>query len=388
MADNDQSQERTEDATAHREEQSREEGQIVRSREINTAAIMLVGSIGLLWNGGAIAQSLHRILLHCFHFSASDAFDDTRMLAFFHTSISEALQGALPFLVSLLIAGLTGPLLLGGWNVSIKSIMPKMERLDPLSGLKRLFSSQSLIELAKGIIKVLLFAFIAFTVLKKQYPIMLALDHQDLHTAIFQTLSLLTHGTLSLCLGFLLIVAIDVPYQVWSHNQKLRMTKQEVRDEMRDQDGKPEVKSKVRQLQRDMARSRMMSAIPTADVIITNPTHFAVALKYDMERMDAPLVVAKGADMIALRIREIAHEHRIEIVESPALARALYYSTDIERTVPPGLYIAVAQVLAYIYQLKQYRKGSNQRPIRVKDVPVPEEWRRDADGKPESPTKI
>ncbi len=385
MAESDSGQERTEEATAHREEQAREEGQVVRSREINTAAIMLVGSGAMVVAGGLLAGPMLDIFRYCFRFSSRDALDSARMFAYFHVAITDAWWALLPLLSALSLAALAGPLMLGGWNLSLKSIMPQFNRIDPLSGMKRLFSSQSLVELLKSFLKVGLFAFLAFTVLKKQHLALLSLDKFDVHNGIMQSLQLLSWGTFFLCLGFLLIVAVDVPYQIWSHNQKMRMTKQEVRDEMRDQDGKPEVKSKIRQLQRDMAHARMMSAVPNADVIITNPTHFAVALKYDMSNMDAPVLVAKGADNIAFRIREIAVEHRVEIVESPALARALYYSTEIERTVPPGLYVAVAQVLAYVYQLKQFRRGSGQRPTRVREVPVPAEWRRDAEGRPEVP---
>jgi flagellar biosynthetic protein FlhB len=382
MAESEQSQERTEDATQQREEKSREEGQIARSRELNTAVVMLTGSGGLLVVGGMMAGNMADIFRYCFHLSTRDAFDDMRMFAFFNTAITESFWASMPLLAGLLVAALAGPLLLGGWNMSLSAAMPKMNRLDPMSGLQRMFSSQAASELVKGILKVVLFIFITVLVLKKQHLALLALDSAALPSAIAQSLHMLQWGSFFLCLGFIVIAAIDAPWQLWSHNQKLRMTKQEVRDEMKDQEGKPEVKSKIRQLQRDMARARMMSAVPNADVIITNPTHFSVALKYDMEKMDAPVVVAKGADVIAFRIREVARENRVEIIESAVLARALYYGTEIERTVPPGLYVAVAQVLAYVYQLKQYRTGRGERPVRVKEIVVPPEWQRDENGKP------
>ena len=178
-----------------------------------------------------------------------------------------------------------------------------------------------------------------------------------------------------LCLGLLAIATIDVPFQLWQHHSRLRMTKQEVRDEMKEVEGKPEVKSRIRQLQREIARRRMMSNVPKADVIITNPTHYSVALKYDQGNMNAPILLAKGTDLVALKIREIATEHGVEIVEAPPLARAIYHTTELEQEIPAGLYLAVAKVLAYVFQVQNYMKGLGQKPNKPDDIELPEDYR-------------
>lgn len=249
------------------------------------------------------------------------------MLQLLGASAYLAAQGLWPILLMLLVAAIVGPIALGGWLFSMDALQPKFSRLNPLSGLKRMFSAKSLLELSKALIKFLVVLAVALLVLSADRDALLALAHQPLEQAILHSVRVVGWSAFWMACSLLLIAAVDVPYQIWDNRQKLLMTKQEVRDEYKDSEGKPEVKSKIRQMQREMAQRRMMAAVPEADVVITNPTHFAVALKYDPAGGGAPLLLAKGNDFLALKIREVAQEHKVMVMESPALARAVYYST-------------------------------------------------------------
>ena len=249
--------------------------------------------------------------------------------------------------------------------------------MNPASGLKRMFSTHALVELLKALAKFTVILLVALAVLSADQDDLLAIANQPLEAAIINSAELVGWSMLWMACGLILIAAVDVPFQLWDHKQKLMMTKQEVRDEYKDSEGKPEVKSRIRQMQREMAERRMMAAIPTADVVITNPTHFAVALKYDPAKGTAPVLLAKGGDFMALKIREIAQQHKVMVLESPGLARAVYFSTELDQEIPAGLYLAVAQVLAYVYQLKQFRSGKGKRPGPLPDLPIPPDLRRD-----------
>jgi flagellar biosynthetic protein FlhB len=251
--------------------------------------------------------------------------------------------------------------------------------MNPAAGLKRMVSVKALIELVKSLAKFLIVLVVAMVVLNKDKADLLAIAHEPLEMAIVHSLQLVGWSTLWMAFGLVIIAAVDVPVQLWEAHKKLLMTKQEVRDEHKDNEGRPEVKQRIRQLQREMSQRRMMAAIPEADVIITNPTHYAVALKYDAEKGGAPRLLAKGSDFLALKIREIGAQHQILLLESPALARSIYYSTEIEQEIPAGLYLAVAQVLAYVYQIRQYHAGRAKRPNPLKDdLPIPPDLRRDS----------
>ena len=241
-----------------------------------------------------------------------------------------------------------------------------------------MFSVQALVELLKALAKFLVILAVALVVLSVDQDDLLAIANEPIEPAILHSLKVVGWSAFWLSCGLILIAAVDAPFQLWSHKQKLKMTKQEVRDEYKDTEGKPEVKGRIRQLQREMAERRMMQAVPQADVVITNPTHFAVALKYDPEKGGAPLLLAKGGDFLALKIREIAQEHKVMVLESPGLARAVYYSTELDQEIPAGLYLAVAQVLAYVYQLRQYQAGKGKRPGPLPDLPIPPDLRRDS----------
>ena len=276
----------------------------------------------------------------------------------------------------MILAAVIGNLVLGGFNVSSEAMMPKFSKLNPMSGLKRMMGVQSLVELLKSIGKVTFIALFAWSLIMGQLPHILDLGQRQFPFAIYDALEICLWAALGICCALIPIVAIDVPFQIWNHSHQLRMTKQEIKDEYKNAEGKPEVKGRLRRMQFEMANRRMMAEVPKADVVVTNPTHYAVALKYDRQKGKAPVVLAKGGDEIAMKIREIADAYDISIVRSPALARAIYHTTQIDDEIPEGLFVAVAQVLAYVYQLQSYRKGRGQPPKKLDDdLPIPEDLR-------------
>ena len=379
MAESESGQERTEEATAKRQETAREEGQIARSRELNTMFILIGGSVGLLIYGPDLIIALRDQMRFSFTFSRAAAFDTQVATDYFWDSVFAVGGALMPLLVLLTLAAIAGPIALGGWLFSASGLMPKFSRVDPLAGIKRIFSVNALVELVKSIAKFLVLAGLAYILIASLEQHLLELGLQSLESAMADALHMTIWSVLGVSCGMILIALIDVPYQLFEHSRKLKMTKQEVKEEMKDSEGKPEVKGRIRQLQREMARRRMMEAVPMADVVVTNPEHFSVALRYDSERAGAPVVVAKGADQVALKIREIANAHKVLILPAPTLARAIYYTTEIEQEIPGPLYLAVAQVLAYVFQLKTYRPGFGRRPV-LPDLPVPSDMMFDAKG--------
>ena len=377
MAESESGAEKSEEPTSKRQEEARKKGQIARSRELNTLAVTFSGAAALLIYGGQIAEGLLDIMRSSFALSREVLMDDGSMSLHLLAAGKTAVELLQPFITILLIAAILGPIALGGWLFSIEALQPKFSRMNPLAGLKRMFSTKALVELLKALAKFLILLIVALLVLSSDQEDLLAIANEPLESAILHSAQIVGWSALWLASGLILIAAVDVPFQLWDSKQKLKMTKQEVRDEYKDSEGKPEVKSKIRQMQREMAERRMMQAIPDADVVITNPTHFAVALKYDPTKGNAPVLLAKGGDFLALKIREIAQEHKVTLLESPALARAVYFSTEIDNEIPAGLYLAVAQVLAYVYQLKQFRSGKAKRPDPLRDLPIPPDLQRD-----------
>ncbi|HCN45624.1 MAG TPA: flagellar biosynthesis protein FlhB, partial [Pseudomonas sp.] len=357
MAESESGQDKTEDPTDKRRNDAREKGEIARSKELNTVAVMLAGAGGLLAFGGYLAEALMEIMRSNFSLSREVLMDERYMGIFLLASGKLAILATQPVLLVLLLAALLGPIALGGWLFATGTLAPKFSRMNPLAGIKRMFSVHSLTELLKAIAKFCVILMVALTVLSADRDDLLAIANEPLDQAIIHSVQVVGWSAMWMACGLLLIAAVDVPIQLWQAKQKLMMTKQEVRDEYKDTEGKPEVKQRIRQVQREISQRRMMAAVPEADVIITNPTHYAVALKYDPEKGSAPLLLAKGTDFIALKIREIAVQHNIQLLESPALARSIYYSTELEEEIPAGLYLAVAQVLAYVYQIRQYQAG-------------------------------
>ena len=377
MAESESGADKTEDPTEKRKKDSREKGEIARSKELNTLAIMLAGSAGLLIFGGALAQDMMELMRYNFSLSRDVLLNPDSMGAFLLHSGKVALIALQPVLLTLLIAALVGPISLGGWLFAAGSLAPKFSRMNPAAGIKRMFSAKALVELLKALAKFFIILIVALLVLKSDIDDLLRIAHEPLELAVIHSLQVVAWSALWMACGLILIAAVDVPVQLWESHQKLLMTKQEVRDEHKDQEGRPEVKQRIRQVQREMSQRRMMAAIPDADVIITNPTHYAVALKYDPEKGGAPMLLAKGSDFLALKIREIGAKHNILLLESPALARSIYHSTELEQEIPAGLYLAVAQVLAYVYQIRQHQAGKGKRPDPLKDVPIPPDLRRD-----------
>ena len=378
MAESESGADKSEEPTGKRLEESRKKGQIARSKELNTVAVTLTGTVALIIFGAYMGNVLMDVMRGNFSLPRDVLMSERSMALYLLASGKQALLAVQPFFIALLIASIAGPIALGGWLFSTEALQPKASRMNPLAGLKRMFSVQALVELLKALAKFLVILAVALVVLSADQDDLLAIANEPVEPAILHSLKVVGWSAFWLSCGLILIAAVDVPFQLWSHKQKLMMTKQEVRDEYKDTEGKPEVKGRIRQLQREMAERRMMQAVPQADVVITNPTHFAVALKYDPEKGSAPVLLAKGGDFLALKIREIAQEHKVMVLESPALARAVYYSTELDQEIPAGLYLAVAQVLAYVYQLRQYQAGKGKRPGPLPDFPIPADLRRDS----------
>jgi flagellar biosynthetic protein FlhB len=352
VAEEQTGQERTEQPTERRLQEARKKGQVPRSKELNTMLSLLLASISLLVFGGYISQNLMQISVEGFSIPRELAFDTAQLPFQFMYMASQALLALSPFMAIMLVSVFAGPLLMGGWSFSLESISFKLEKLDPIKGLARIFSLKSLVELAKALAKFVLLLGAAILVFFSIDQQLLSLSSMTPKAAGLEAATILVQVLLILSATMILIVALDVPFELWNHSKQLRMTKQEIRDEMKETDGNPQVKQRIRTLQRQLAEGRMMDDVKTADVVITNPTHYAVALQYLDRPGSAPKVVAKGKDLTALRIRSIATDCDIPIFEAPPLARALYRSTEIGYEIPHVLYMAVARVLAYVFQLK------------------------------------
>lgn len=372
MSDETDDQEKTEPATPRRIEKAREEGQVARSRELVTFALLGGGVIGLWTLGGHLSRRLGMVMEQALLFDRRQAFDSRAMLGRVFELGSSALSTLAPLLLALLVVALVAPLLLGGWSLSAKSLAPKFSKLDPIKGLKRMLSGQMLAELGKAIAKSLLVGSIGVWFLAHQRGALVASMGEPVVQGLKHALRLTIGAAGLMVLALALVVLIDVPLQLWSHGKKLRMTKEEVRRENKETEGDPHIKGRIRSRQQAIARGRMMSRVPEADVIVTNPTHYAVALRYDEAHMSAPRVVAKGAGPIALRIREVGEEHHVPMLEAPPLARALYRHVDLEREVPGALYNAVAEVLVWATRLKRARDEGGIAPLRPVDLEVPE----------------
>ena len=352
MAEEQTGQERTEQPTERRLQEARKKGQVPRSRELNTMLSLILASIALLVLGGGISRNIMQISVEGFSISRELAFDASQLPFQFMYMASQTLLALLPFMAVMLVAALAGPLVMGGWSFSLETISFKLEKLNPIKGLARIFSLKGLVELVKALAKFVLLigaAILVFFTIDQQ---LLSLTSMSPKAAGIEAVSVLVQVLLILSATTILIVALDVPFELWNHQKQLRMTKQEIKDEMKETDGNPQVKQRIRTMQRQLAESRMMEDVKTADVVITNPTHYAVALQYLDRPGSAPRLVAKGKDLTALRIRSIAAEHDIPLFEAPPLARALYRSTEIGHEIPHVLYMAVARVLAYVFQLK------------------------------------
>ncbi|GIU03264.1 flagellar biosynthesis protein FlhB [Shewanella morhuae] len=366
--------ERSEEPTGRRLEQAREKGQIARSKELGTAAVLISAACGFYMLGPSLAISLTRVFETVFTMDRAQIFDTEEMFNVWGVVANEIAWPMAKIMLLIVVVAFIGNILLGGINFSTKAMMPKASKMSPMAGFKRMFGVQALVELTKGIAKFSVIAFSAYFLLSYYFNDIMLLSSDHLPGNVYHALDLLIWMFILLCSSILFIVVIDVPFQIWNHNKQLKMTKQEVKDEYKDTEGKPEVKGRVRQMQRELAQRRMMAEVPNADVIVVNPEHFAVAIKYDIKRSTAPFVIAKGVDDVAFKIREIARSHDITIVSAPPLARAIYHTTKLDQQIPEGLFTAVAQILAYVFQLRQYQKGRGRKPIPIPlNQPIPDE---------------
>ncbi|EPQ9983542.1 flagellar biosynthesis protein FlhB [Vibrio vulnificus] len=375
MAESD-GQERTEEATPRRLQQAREKGQVARSKELASVSVLVIGAVSLMWFGESLARALFKAMGRLFSLSREEIFDPSKLFDIASGALSALLLPLLLILFALFVAAAIGSAGVGGISFSVEAATPKLSKMNPLSGIKRMFGLQSWVELIKSILKVALVTGVAIYLIQASQEDLIQLSLDVYPQNIFHALDILLNFVLLISCSLLIVVAIDIPFQIWQHADQLKMTKQEVKDEYKDTEGKPEVKGRIRMLQREAAQRRMMADVPTADVIVTNPEHFSVALRYKQNSDRAPVVVAKGTDHMAMKIREVAREHDISIVPAPPLARALYYSTELEQQIPDGLFTAVAQILAYVFQLEQYRKRGGHRPkLQDYDLPIPPDLR-------------
>lgn len=376
MADQDKAQERTEQATPKRLEEARKKGQVPRSRELNTLAVLLTSAVGFLFLGDGIVKGLGGLMQKGLQVSRADIFNVHAPSMLFGQTAMDALWVLVPLLAMLVMIALVAPIALGGWTLSTSSMQFKFSRVSPAAGLKRMFGSHGAMELLKALVKFALIGTMIIALLWGKSGELMHLGIETPGAALAHAGSMLAWAFLLITLPLAVVVMVDVPFQLWQHAKQLRMTRQEVRDEMKETDGSPEVKGRIRKLQRELAERRMMEEVPKADVIITNPTHYAVALRYDQGRMRAPRLVAKGRDLIAAEIRRVAIEANVTCVQAPPLARAVYHGVELNQEVPAALYKAVAQVLAYVYQLRMARQEHGVDPD-FPDLSIPEEWRRD-----------
>ncbi|MGF1547905.1 MAG: flagellar biosynthesis protein FlhB [Thiotrichales bacterium] len=370
-ADQNSGQERTEQPTAKRLQQAREKGQIARSKELNTLMVMIFAGIALVFFGPATVDALREIIRRGLQIERERMFDKAAVLDSLYRVILDGLLLVAPVFALMIIAAIAGSVALGGFNFSWQALGFKWNKLNPLKGLKRIFGTQGLVEMTKSFFKFMLLAAVAVWTLHQFTPALLGLAVEPLDQAAVHAASMLDGLLLGLVAVLVLITAADVPFQLWQHTKQLKMTRQEIKEEMKETDGNPEVKGKIRALQREWAQRRMMQAIPEASVVITNPTHYAVALRYEDGKTGAPTLVASGVDEVALKIREIAAAHDVPIFAAPPLARAIYHSTELNQEIPTGLYVAVARVLAYIHQLRAVVRNGGMVPETPNDLPIP-----------------
>lgn len=368
----DSEEEKTESATPHRLEKAREEGQVPRSREL-TSVLMLVAGLGILWMGGeSMARKMGQLLAQGLVFDHSVVSNTSQMLHLIGRLFVQAVYTLLPMMGGLVLVAIAAPMLLGGVLISGKAIKFDVGKMNPIKGLAKLVSAQTATELVKSILKAVLVGCVTWLYVRHNWPDMMRLISESPYSALASSLNMIAMCCVLVVLGLSPMVGFDVFWQLYSYFKGLRMTRQEIRDEYKQQEGDPHVKGRIRQQMRAAARRRMMADVPKADVIVTNPTHYSVALKYDERKMSAPKVVAKGAGEVALRIRELGKEHRIPVLEAPPLARALYRHSEIGQHIPGTLYAAVAEVLAWVWQLRRWKLEGGLAPKKPANLPVPE----------------
>ena len=367
MSEQDSSEERSEEPTAKRLEKAQEDGQVARSQELSVAAMMIGVACFMYLFGGYLIMQLSEIFVAGFTFDRKAIFSDNLLPVAFGTHALESMLVVVPIFILAVIIALASAGMLGGYIFSLKSLAPKASKINPLNGFKRMFGTKALIDLSKALAKFSLVGLTLYLVVSESFDTIVGLGFMNFRPAMAEAGQMVAAGTVLVTLTLIVAAGIDVPYQIYEFNKKMKMTKQEVKDEFKDTEGRPEVKAQIRRKHREMAMGQMMEAVADADVIIVNPEHFAVALSYDPSSNGAPVVVAKGADFMAQGIRERAAKSGVPLFSSPTLARALYFTTDINQSVPESLYYAVAQVIAYVFSLNSLGPGSS-----VAERPRPE----------------
>ncbi len=363
--------EKTEDPSSRRLEKAREEGDVPRSRELATFTVLMAASAGFWLSGETIIRQLKHMLSEGLSFNRQQVMDPAQLGAGLLAQFLDLVLTLAPFIALIMAAALVSPMLIGGWLFSAKAFSPNFGKMNPLSGLANMVSVHALVELLKAIAKTVLVGAVAWAILSTQVDDIFTLLLQPPAASGSHLGHLLLITFTALVSALALIALIDAPYQMYHYAQKMKMTRQEVRQEAKETDGNPEIKAKVKAMQREMARRRMMAEVPTADVVVTNPTHYAVAIKYPENSNQAPIVIAKGVDEVAAKIREIATANKVVIMEAPPLARALYKHAELGDEIPAPLYTAVAQVLAYVFQLRSWYEDGEIPPVYPDFVDVP-----------------
>ena len=371
-----QQQERTEQATPKRKRDARRKGQTARSKDLNMAIVMIAGALLLFAGGSHLGETTAALVHDSLSLQPAQVRDPAAMLIGLVDGAKIGLIAIAPLLIFLPLAAILGGVVMGGWVFSMSALTPKLSNVNPLTGLKRVFGTKGLVEMLKALAKAGLVGGCGFAVLAGAWPDLLMLGAAAVPVSLAGVWQMVALIFFVCSMSLIAIALIDVPFQLWSHNRQLRMTRKEVQDEMKETEGRPEVRGRIRAMQQEIANRKMLADVADADVIATNPTHFAVALKYDDSRMSAPLVVAKGVDYMAARIREIAAENSVALFESPLLARALYHNTRVGQEIPTGLYVAVAQVLTYVFTLRGIGAAKT---LDEPDIKLPEEF--DSEGK-------
>jgi len=375
MAESD-SGEKSEEPTAKKLSDAREKGQIARSKDLGTLFVLVGSACAMLLMGDSLANAVANMMKHLLSFDRQAAMDINALFRVINEGITQVIAPLLWIFFIIMLAAFIGNILLGGMSLSWQAAAPKASKLSPFAGFKRMFGVQAAVELIKSILKFFVVFIVAFLLLNGLFEEILGLSRETMPTNFEHSTTMLLWMFLVLALSIGIIVVIDAPYQVWNHNRQLKMTKQEIKDEHKNTEGSPEIKGRIRRTQYEMSQRRMMEDVKGSDVVITNPTHYSIALQYDAAIGGAPVMVAKGIDEMALHIRTIAKEHNIEIIQSAALARSLYYTAEVGDDIPEELFAAVAQVLAFIYQLNEYQKGKAKKPIPVaKELPIPDDFR-------------
>jgi flagellar biosynthetic protein FlhB len=375
MAESD-SGEKTEEPTAKKLTDARKKGQIARSKDLGTMFVLVGSAFAMMLMGSSLVEGMSLMMKRLFSLSRREVMDVNAIFNVISNSVSFVIVPMLWIFFIIVIAAFIGNTLLGGMSFSWGAMAPKASRLSPAAGFKRMFGVQAGVELIKSILKFFVVFIVAFLLLTGLFEQILGLSLEAVPTNFSHAVTMLLWMFLALALSIGIIAVIDAPYQVWNHTRQLKMTKQEIKDEHKNTEGNPEVKGRIKRTQYEMSQRRMMGEVPNSDVVITNPTHYSIALKYDADVGGAPRLVAKGIDEMAMHIRTIAKENGVEIIQSAALARSLYYTAEIDQDIPEELYAAVAQVLAFIFQLNEHKKGRAKKPIPIaKELPIPEEFK-------------